>query len=113
MLLLIWQTFWAEEKEKLTRHKRDENLEKVVFGEPGDNSTGQNILAGGSLTARDGLFVFDDKGFIAVHWLKDEHIASPEHNYFPPHPDDWLKERKYSFATGTCGDHSLSINSSW
>lgn len=93
--------------------KGTKTWKKSFFGEPGDNSTGLNFLAGGSLTARDGLFVFDDKGFTAVHWLKDEHIASPGHKYFPPHPDDWPKERKYSFAIGTGGDHSLSINSSW
>ena len=80
--------------------------------ESGDNSTGLNFLGGGSSTARDGLFVFDDKGFTADHWLKDEHIASPECIY-SAQPNDWPKERKHSFAIGTGGDHSLLIDSNW
>ena len=93
--------------------KGTKSWKKTFFGEPGNNSTSLNFLGGGSLTARDGLFVFDDKGLTSEHWLKDEHVASPDRKYFPPHREDWPQDRKYTFSIGNGGDHSLTINSDW
>lgn len=89
--------------------KGTKTWKKSFFGEPGDNSTGMNFLAGGNLTSRDGMFLFDDKGFTANHWLLDEHIPDPETKFFPAPPADWPKSRLHKFCVGTGGDHSLKI----
>ena len=86
---------------------------KTFFGEPGDNSTGLNFLPGGNLTARDGMFIFDDKGTTAGHWLLDQEMPKEGLRHFPPLPTDWPQERLHQFTIGTSGDNSLSIGSSF
>ena len=86
---------------------------RTFLGEPGDNSTSLNFLGGGTLTARNGLFKFDDFGLTATHWLADEHIADGSCTYFPPQPKNWPQKRKHTFSIGTGGDHSLSLNSNY
>ncbi len=89
--------------------KGTKTWKKSFWGEPGDNSTGMNFLAGGNLTVRDGMFLFDDRGFTANHWLLNEHVPSSEVKYFPAPPEDWPKERSHQFTLGTGGDNSLKI----
>ena len=89
--------------------KGSKTWKKSFFGEPGDNSTGMNFLAGGNLTSRDGMFLFDDKGFTSNHWLLDEHIPDSETKFFPAPPVDWPVSRMHKFCIGTGSDHSMKI----
>ncbi|MDC1030931.1 FISUMP domain-containing protein [Flavobacteriaceae bacterium] len=89
--------------------KSTKTWKKSFFGKPGDNSTGMNFLAGGNLTVREGMFLFDDRGFTANHWLKNEHVPRPEVKFFPAPPEDWPKERLHQFSLGIGGDNSLKI----
>jgi uncharacterized protein (TIGR02145 family) len=89
--------------------KSDKLWKKSLFGGPGDNSTKLSFLPGGNLTARDGLFLFDDKGTTASHWLEDVHNPKEGAKYWPVPPSDWNQSRNHKFSIGTGGNNSLSV----